>query len=426
MHIGFAVFGTRGDIGPLSWMASALLQRGHRVTFFVNPHFAHIPKEPLAFVGDAAAERLQVVEVGDPWDPKDIVAQKEALDPRKVWTTFFMPQLPAFVRAQRQVHANDPLDGIVAHIWTYGAVLAALADGIPFGFATLQPITWLSASLPARLDAWDMPQWLRRPVMGTFFPWVVRRCFDPPLRQAAVVLGVDLAALGASPFFGAWEQAACHLGLWDNAFRPLQDDDPSGAVLTGFALEPSQTPLDDELDAFCRRHRPWVMGLGSALPLHFQQPYLALARATDEPMVLVGADRTTLTEELGALPSHIHVVDYAPYASLFRLARGVLHHGGVGTVAQALDAGVPQAVLGFGNDMFDNGERVQEMGCGVVGDGRKVTPKKLRRMLARLREDDVIGRAKEVQGQRPAPTAWTDVACVALETAFAKRAKPSA
>jgi rhamnosyltransferase subunit B len=44
--------------------------------------------------------------------------------------------------------------------------------------------------------------------------------------------------------------------------------------------------------------------------------------------------------------------------------RAVIHHGGIGTLNQALAAAVPQLVLAFGHDRPDNGARLQRLGVG--------------------------------------------------------------
>ncbi|MEW8437125.1 MAG: nucleotide disphospho-sugar-binding domain-containing protein [Candidatus Thiodiazotropha taylori] len=42
----------------------------------------------------------------------------------------------------------------------------------------------------------------------------------------------------------------------------------------------------------------------------------------------------------------------------------IVHQGGIGTVAQSLNAQRPILVVPFGFDQFDNGERIEELGIG--------------------------------------------------------------
>jgi len=40
----------------------------------------------------------------------------------------------------------------------------------------------------------------------------------------------------------------------------------------------------------------------------------------------------------------------------------LVHHGGIGTSAQALTAGIPQLVVPFAHDQFDNAARLMRLG----------------------------------------------------------------
>jgi len=54
----------------------------------------------------------------------------------------------------------------------------------------------------------------------------------------------------------------------------------------------------------------------------------------------------------------------APYRWLFPQMAAVIHHGGAGTTAEALLAGVPNAVVAFGVDQPYHGRRIHELGAG--------------------------------------------------------------
>ena len=61
-----------------------------------------------------------------------------------------------------------------------------------------------------------------------------------------------------------------------------------------------------------------------------------------------------------------------------------MHHGGVGTSADAFRAGIPQLIVPFAYDQFDNGWRVKRLGVGEVLLARRLSARRLRRQLARL------------------------------------------
>jgi sterol 3beta-glucosyltransferase len=65
-----------------------------------------------------------------------------------------------------------------------------------------------------------------------------------------------------------------------------------------------------------------------------------------------------------ALPPSVHQIDYAPYRWLFPRVSAVVHHGGSGTTAFGLRAGVPAVVVPFVFDQFFWGRRVAALGVG--------------------------------------------------------------
>jgi sterol 3beta-glucosyltransferase len=64
------------------------------------------------------------------------------------------------------------------------------------------------------------------------------------------------------------------------------------------------------------------------------------------------------------LPEWAFRLEYAPYGWLFPRMAAVVHHGGSGTTAFGLRAGVPSLVVPFLFDQFYWGRRIAELGVG--------------------------------------------------------------
>jgi len=71
------------------------------------------------------------------------------------------------------------------------------------------------------------------------------------------------------------------------------------------------------------------------------------------------------------LPSEIFIIKSAPFDWLFPRMAAVVHHGGAGTTATGIRAGVPSIVVPFFADQFFWGWRVSELGVGPKSIPRK-------------------------------------------------------
>jgi sterol 3beta-glucosyltransferase len=65
------------------------------------------------------------------------------------------------------------------------------------------------------------------------------------------------------------------------------------------------------------------------------------------------------------LPDTVCMVNSIPHSWLFPRVAAVVHHGGAGTTAAGLRAGVPSIVIPFFGDQLFWGQRVAELGCGL-------------------------------------------------------------
>jgi UDP:flavonoid glycosyltransferase YjiC (YdhE family) len=68
----------------------------------------------------------------------------------------------------------------------------------------------------------------------------------------------------------------------------------------------------------------------------------------------------------------------------------IIHHGGAGTTAEALLAGVPNAVVAFGVDQPYHGRRIHELGAGPAPIKRsKLTVDRLAELITTLTRPDL-------------------------------------
>jgi UDP:flavonoid glycosyltransferase YjiC (YdhE family) len=113
----------------------------------------------------------------------------------------------------------------------------------------------------------------------------------------------------------------------------------------------------------------------------------------------------------------LFAISDVPHSWLFPRVAAVVHHGGVGTTAAGLRAGVPSLLVPFFGDQFFWGRRVCELGAGPhaiprneltserLADGLKTCVRgsslreRARRLGEEIRSEDGIARAVDAIGE---------------------------
>jgi UDP:flavonoid glycosyltransferase YjiC (YdhE family) len=148
---------------------------------------------------------------------------------------------------------------------------------------------------------------------------------------------------------------------------PPPTDWPSNVHTTGYWISSRRAAWEpsSELSRFITEHEaPICVTFGSMPDPHpeaFQAMVLgAVRRARQRAVVVTGAGA------LGAIPDAADVIEIgaAPFDWLLPRMRAVVHHGGAGTTADGLMAGVPSVIVPFLTDQPFWGYRVYDLGAG--------------------------------------------------------------
>jgi rhamnosyltransferase subunit B len=207
-------------------------------------------------------------------------------------------------------------------------------------------------------------------------------------RQAHVALGVPLCSVYLSPGAVARDDAApagtekhCAVGFFPGWFGMPPSGEGCAIIPTGFPMfdEALVPPLPAPLEDFLRQGpAPVIFTPGSFMRQanDFFEAGLAACARLGLRAVLLSPYRHALPQHLPANAMHF------PYIALQRLApraAALVSHGGIGTIAQGLAAGIPQLTTPVFFDQADNAARLVALG---VGD--RVTPVTADTMTAKL------------------------------------------
>jgi len=126
------------------------------------------------------------------------------------------------------------------------------------------------------------------------------------------------------------------------------------------------------------------------------------------------------------LPAGVLWQSHVPLRGLLARAAAIVHHGGVGTTAEAMRAGLPQVLVPFAHDQFDNAARVEALGVGrSIGAARASGPILASALAALLSSRPVAERCAAVAAQL-AKAPDIDALCEAIERAGSARRTPPA
>jgi len=268
-----------------------------------------------------------------------------------------------------------------------------------------------------------VPRWLGG-VLNSLSHRLARQVMWQPFRAADRRARKEVLGLPPAPVWGPYRTDRL-LGQpvlygFSPSVIPPAPDWPDNVHVTGywFLDPPEDWRPPAELEAFLAAGAPPVyVGFGSMSSRNPQQTadlvLEALARTGQRAILLSGWGGL----QAGDLPETVFALESAPFSWLFPRVRAVVHHGGAGTTAAGLRAGVPAVVVPFFGDQPFWGQRVADLGVGPEPvPRRKLTVERLARGIeqvvtdpgmrqraaelgARIQAEDGIGRAVAVVHQ---------------------------
>ncbi|HKO89781.1 MAG TPA: glycosyltransferase [Polyangiaceae bacterium] len=350
----FDHYGSRGDVIPLLSIAGELVRRGHSCHLLANEHFRAEALE--RGVGFSASTQLHTNPVG-PCSYKvdeymfrtfDGVrgyferANASGVDTVVVNTEDWAASEPfAEARCLRTVRLHIvPLRirSLLSPAWP----LCAFAAGP-------QGEEFLRVKLPALYRAYDA----NPKVLGRINA-VRARVGLPPVRDASY----------RRPHLVA--QAA----LFPDWFGTPAPDWPPMECL-GFPLPQAQAALPARLLEFLERVRPPLV-FTPGTSVGETEAFFEAAASCCAQLGLPGIFLSPFLRRRDFGPSIAHF-EHIELQCLLRHAALLVHHGGIGTAARALEAGIPQVISPVRFDQPDNARRVQLLGVGGVVQRAELT-----------------------------------------------------
>lgn len=362
MRITLVTVGTRGDVQPYIALGLGLQAAGHTVTLATHATFeAEIRRRGLQFAAvEGNPQAIMQGSQGQAW-------QKTADNPfefNRQLRKIANPLLECMMADCLQACTGSELIVYTALGWlATGSVVEKL--GVPGFPAYLQHATPTSTypypSFPTR----RLGAWYNRLTYQIAY-WLVWQMFREPINRArGKVLG--LPPIEGNPFVRAIRAGRPLVYGFSPSVLPKPKDWGEHVHVTGFWL----------LDAPADWQPP--VALVNFLQAGPPPVYVSFGSTGDRKpeetttLVVIALQLAVLRGVLGSswggigqgdLPPSVVVADYVPHDRLFPQMAAVVHHGGAGTTAAGLRAGIPSVIVPFFADQPFWAQRVYELGAG--------------------------------------------------------------
>jgi UDP:flavonoid glycosyltransferase YjiC (YdhE family) len=388
MRITVFAAGSRGDVQPAVALGRALIAAGYAVTLaapadfkdFIEQH--GVPCHPLR--GDVQA--IMAGETGRRFMERGSLNPLQSI---RAMRAMLAPVIGAMTGDLRAACRGADALACLAVFAGFGRAIAE-SQGLPQ--INFEPTPVLpTAAFPAA--GWpvqaNLGGWLSRlsGVAMLHVIWQWYRPFVNDFRQ-----GLGLPAYSGRQFIDDLRRTPL-VGAYSPRVIPPPGDWPATARVTGyFWLEGEDWQPPAALEAFLAAGRPPVyVGFGS---MAGRDPAQTASLAL-EALALSGQRGVLVTGwgglRAGSVPANVLVLAGAPHARLFPRMAAVVHHGGAGTTAEGLRAGVPAVVVPFIVDQRFWGARVRALGAGPRPIPRKaLTARKLAAAIDRAVHDEAM------------------------------------
>lgn len=379
MRIRITTIGSTGDVQPYLALGRGLQQAGHDVALIAAPRYgARIREMGLEFRDSGQAWRE---DTGDAF-LRAFSAERVPLKQLAMFFEWLADSLADTTEHMREATADADL--MIVHAPDVFGMAMAERQGIPYITGHLVPFVVRCRNWnPMGTDSGRLVNAALNGLSRLAFRWTA----DPPLNRL-------LAQAGLPPrrdlvFEGAQSPLLNLLAVSPHVARP-DPSWPGRFRMTGywFLDEPDFTPPKELANFLAAGEPPVVVTFGSMTFDGVEEVTAALVEG------LTAAGCRAIIQEgwaglgRGPLPPNILRVGFVPHGWLFSRAACVVHHGGAGTTAATLRAGVPSVIVWCLADQPSWGYTTKRLGVGTGSVPRwKLDARWLRRAVEKALKD---------------------------------------
>jgi vancomycin aglycone glucosyltransferase len=359
MQVLLTSHGSTGDIYPVIRLGRALVEAGHSVRFATVSLF----REEIESAG------IEFVYLPPDWDQsgfaeamRDLTKAKNPLDLLRIIYSESLPYLDEILSTLSCELKNADVF-VTSYVFANLSVLARQRK-VPCAVTTFAHNAVPSVDYPPEgLPRLMAPAFLRRRwnrmlwrLTDRVLCWQINRVVGEVMERHGMGRATSFALEPADLALVAVSPALCQpRHLWSERFR-----------FSGYLRwqSPEDSALKERLEAFCQGARVPILTFGSVT---FEEARKVMSRFMRNwpagKKIIIQSGWAGLTIErphTGMLR-----VERVSHDQLFQHASMVIHHGGAGTTASVLHAGVPHIVIPHIGDQWFFASEVKRLGVGL-------------------------------------------------------------
>jgi len=397
MHYSLVTYGSRGDIQPFVALALGLMAKGHKVTLAAPENFnSFITSYGVGFYplhGDAEAL------VTSPGFSNAVRSGSNLAFLKVALKKAHQIRGPLFDGICKACESADAI--IVVNTCVFYAAAIAERFNKKWLIVQLNPPMIPTRAFPMLMHNFPDIAWLN-PYSYRLINSILWRLGKKDALELRQRLGLPL--LKGSLYNKIMRDKVPMIHAYSPELITTPDDWDEAYSTAGFFYLPNmdkpQVALPDDLSAWLQAgNKPLYIGFGS-IPFPDESKLIATITA-----ILSTSDTRILFcqgwSHISGLPSHpnLFVVKQTNHTQLFPKCRAAIIHGGIGTVAAVIKAGVPAIVASIFVDQPVWGKIVQEKKLGIHIPWRKLSAKSVLKALAQLAQPDIAETVRQVSGR---------------------------
>jgi UDP:flavonoid glycosyltransferase YjiC (YdhE family) len=409
MKFVLATHGTRGDVEPSAAIGVELRRRGHDVRVAVPPNLVDfVESVGLPATSYGPDTREQIVALADfthnafkVQNPINLLRAGKALLVEG-WAEMSRT-VCSLADGADLLLTGLPYFGLVANVAEYHDIPVAGVHHYPARVNGQIGLPFLPSPAPLVRSTLRVREWL--------YSHITKADEDTQRRE----LGLPRALISASQRMAAAE--ALEIQIYDQAIFPGLAAEWNGRrpFVGALSLELAGH-ADDEVASWIAAGKPPIyFGFGST-PI--QSPARTIAVIADACAEL--GERALVYSSTGGSetpspPEHVKLVGQINYGTILPMCRAAVHHGGAGTTAAGLRAGLPTLILWDVADQFIWATQVKRLKVGSAKRLSRVSRKSLVRQLRKILGPDFMARARDLAPRMTKPNVGVAAAADLLE-----------